>query len=265
VLVVVGTVWLVAALGAATLLDYTELGWWMGHALEVLGIASIGLPVAVDLRRQTQSRPLVGDLTACELAAQEEAFLGSQVSALTRVLALRDTYTEEHTRRAALRAVQVGEELGLPPERLRVLAAGGLQHDMGKLSVPDDILKKPGSLTEEEFELIKRHSEWGDELLAKLGFPSQVRRLVRDHHERVDGSGYPFGACGEQLDLETRIIGACDVYDALISPRVYRGAWPHERAIELLRDQAGRQFDEHCIDALERVLARELPELALAV
>jgi len=116
VLVVVGTVWLVAALGAATLLDYTELGWWMGHALEVLGIASIGLPVAVDLRRQTQSRPLVGDLTACELVAQEEAFLGSQVSALTRVLALRDTYTEEHTRRVALRAVQVGEELGLPPE-----------------------------------------------------------------------------------------------------------------------------------------------------
>jgi HD-GYP domain-containing protein (c-di-GMP phosphodiesterase class II) len=92
-----------------------------------------------------------------------------------------------------------------------------------------------------------------------------VRRLVRDHHERVDGSGYPFGAYGDQLDLETRIIGACDVHDALISPRVYRGAWPHERAIGLLRDEAGRQFDERCIDALERVLARECPELAIAV
>jgi putative nucleotidyltransferase with HDIG domain len=265
VFVVVGTAWLVAALAAATLLDYTELGWWLGHVLEVLGISSIGLPVAIDLRRQTQSRPIVGDLTACELVAQEEAFLGSQVSALTRVLAERDRYTEEHTRRVALRAVQVGEELGLPPERLRILAAGGLLHDMGKLSVPDEILKKPGSLSEDEFEVIKRHSEWGDELLAKLGFPSRVRRLVRDHHERVDGSGYPFGAYGEQLDLETRIIGACDVYDALISPRVYRGAWPHDRALELLRKQAGRQFDERCIAALERVLAREQPELALAV
>jgi putative nucleotidyltransferase with HDIG domain len=265
-LVVVGAVWLTAALSAACLLDYTELGWWLGHGLEVLGIASIGVPVAFDLRRQTQSRPLVGDLTACELVAEEEAFLGSQVSALTKVLAQRDQYTEEHTRRVALRAVQVGEELGLPPERLRVLAAGGLLHDMGKLSVPDDILKKPGSLTEEEFELIKRHSQWGEELLANLGFPSQVRRLVRDHHERVDGSGYPFGAQGDQLDLETRIIGACDVYDALISPRVYRGAWPHDRAMKLLRGSAGRQFDERCIEALERVLSRETPpELAVAV
>jgi HD-GYP domain-containing protein (c-di-GMP phosphodiesterase class II) len=165
----------------------------------------------------------------------------------------------------ALRAVQVGEELGLPPERLRVLAAGGLLHDMGKLSVPDEILKKPAALSEQEYEVVTRHSEWGDELLAKLGFPGDVRRLVRDHHERLDGSGYPFGAAGDQLDLETRIIGTCDVYDALISPRVYRGAWTHARAVSLLRDEAGRQFDESCVAALERVLCREQPELALAV
>ena len=91
---------------------------------------------------------------------------------------------------------------------------------MGKLSVPDEILNKPGALTDEEYEIVKRHSEWGEELLAQLGFPGDVRRLVRDHHERLDGSGYPFGAFGDQLDLETRIIGTCDVYDALISPRV---------------------------------------------
>jgi putative nucleotidyltransferase with HDIG domain len=184
---------------------------------------------------------------------------------LTRVLAARDAYTEEHTRRVALRSVQVGEELQLPPERLRVLAAGGLLHDMGKLSVPDEILNKPGALTDEEYEIVKRHSEWGEELLAQLGFPSDVRRLVRDHHERLDGSGYPFGAFGDQLDLETRIIGTCDVYDALISPRVYRGAWSHERALALLREEAGRQFDERCVGALERVLHREQPELAVAV
>lgn len=105
VLVVVGVVWLAAALGAACLLTYKELGWWLGHGLEVLGIGTIGIPVTIDLRRQTQSRPLLGDLTAAELVAEEEAFLGSQVSALTRVLAERDTYTEEHTRRVALRAV----------------------------------------------------------------------------------------------------------------------------------------------------------------
>jgi putative nucleotidyltransferase with HDIG domain len=147
-----------------------------------------------------------------------------------------------------------------------VLAAGGLLHDMGKLSVPDEILKKPGSLTEEEYDVIKKHSEWGEELLAKLGFPADVRRLVRDHHERLDGSGYPFGAYGDQLDIETRIICTCDVYDALISPRVYRGAWPHERAIGLLWDEAGKQFDARCVEALERVLEREqVPALAIAV
>jgi putative nucleotidyltransferase with HDIG domain len=264
-LVVVGTSWLVASLAAALLLDYTQLGWWIGHGLEVAGIAAIGLPVALDLRRGAESRPLLGDMSPCKLVQAEEAFLGGQVGALTQLLAERDTYTEEHTRRVALRAVQVGEELGLPPERLRVLAAGGLLHDMGKLSVPDSILKKPGSLTEDEYELVKRHSEWGEELLAKLGFPLDVRRLVRDHHERLDGSGYPFGAYGEQLDLETRIIGTCDVYDALISPRVYRGAWSHERAVALLHEEAGKQFDVRCVAALERVLAREAPELALAV
>jgi putative nucleotidyltransferase with HDIG domain len=231
----------------------------------VLGIAAIGVPVALDLRRAVASRPLLGDLSACQLVDAEEAFLGGQVSALTRLLAERDAYTEEHTRRVALRAVQVGEELQLPPERLRVLAAGGLLHDMGKLSVPDEILNKPAGLTDEEYEIVKRHSEWGEELLAQLGFPGAVRRLVRDHHERLDGSGYPFGAFGDQLDLETRIIGTCDVYDALISPRVYRGAWSHERALSLLREEAGRQFDERCVAALERVLRREQPELAVAV
>jgi HD-GYP domain-containing protein (c-di-GMP phosphodiesterase class II) len=136
---------------------------------------------------------------------------------------------------------------------------------MGKLSVPDEILKKPASLTDDEYEVVKRHSEWGDELLARLGFPREVRRLVRDHHERLDGSGYPFGAYGEQLDLETRIIGACDVYDALISPRVYRGAWSHEQALAFLHEHAGTAFDPRVVTALEQVLERERPPLAVAV
>jgi putative nucleotidyltransferase with HDIG domain len=264
-LVVVGVVWLASALAAALLLSYLDLGWWIGHGLEVLGIAAIGAPVALDLRREAQSRPLLGDLSPCELVAAEEAFLGSQVKALTRRLAERDEYTEVHTRRVALRSVQVGEALGLTPERLRVLAAGGLLHDMGKLSVPDEILKKPASLSDDEYEVVKRHSEWGDELLARLGFPREVRRLVRDHHERLDGSGYPFGAYGDQLDLETRIIGACDVYDALISPRVYRGAWTHDQALGFLREHAGTAFDERVVAALERVLERDRPQLAIAV
>jgi putative nucleotidyltransferase with HDIG domain len=256
-LVVVGVVWLAAALGAALLLAWWQLGWWIGHGLEVLGIGAIGVSVAIDLRRAAQSRPLVGDLGAAELVAAEEAFLGAQVRALTRLLSERDVSTEEHTRRVALRAVEVGEELGLSPERLRVLAAGGLLHDMGKLSVPDEILGKPGKLTPTEYETIKRHPESGRRLLAELGFGADVQRLVLDHHERIDGSGYPRGIEDGALDLETRILGVCDVYDALVSPRVYRNAWSHGEAIQHLRGTARPQFDQRCVSALERVLERE--------
>jgi putative nucleotidyltransferase with HDIG domain len=262
-LVVVGVAWLAAALPGALLLTYLDLGWWIGHGLEVFGIGAIGAPAAIDLYRGTQSRPLLGDLRAAELVAAEEAFLGAQVRSLMVLLAEKDGSTEEHTRRVALRAVQVGEELCLSPERLRVLAAGGLLHDMGKLSVPDGILKKPGPLTDRQFRIVKRHPEWGEELLRELGFGPEVRRLVLDHHERVDGSGYPRGRRASELDLETRILAVCDVYDALVSPRVYRQAWTHEEAIGLLRDGVGTQFDGRCVAALEQVL--QAPQIGPAL
>jgi hypothetical protein len=258
--VVVGVVWLGSALVAALTLTYLDLGWWLGHGLEVLGIGVVGVPVALDLHRTAQSRPLLGDLRGAELVSSEEAYLGAHVRALTLRLAEKDTYTEEHTRRVALRAVQVGEELGLSPTRLRTLAVGGLLHDMGKLSVPDEILKKPSALSDEEYALVKRHPEWGAQLLGELGgFSRTVRRLVLDHHERLDGSGYPRGLRDDALDLETRILGVCDVYDALISLRVYRAAWSHADALALLREGSETQFDPRCLDALERVLEREQP------
>ena len=124
----------------------------------------------------------------------EERFLGSHVRALTIELGRRDAYTEQHTRRVALRAVQVGERLGLSKRHLRTLAIGGLLHDIGKLAVPDAILKKPGPLDDVEYAVIKRHPDWGTRLLDQIGgFPKTVRRLVRDHHERLDGRGYPNG------------------------------------------------------------------------
>jgi hypothetical protein len=259
--VAIGVAWLAAALPAALLLSYRDLGWWLGHGFELVGLVLVGVPVAIDLFRTAQSRPLAGDLQAAELVAAEEAFLGSHVRALTLRLAQKDEYTEEHTRRVALRAVQVGERLGLPPGRLRALAIGGLMHDIGKLSVPDSVLKKPASLTDDEFQVIRRHPEWGDRLVSDLGgFTSAVRRLVRDHHERLDGSGYPRGLGSEQLELDTRILAVCDVYDALISARVYRDAWSHEEAFALLRNEAGVTLDETCVDALEQVLTEERSE-----
>jgi hypothetical protein len=263
--VAIGILWLASALPPAMMLDYMQLGWWMGHGFELLGIVVVAVPVALDLSRSAQSRPLVGDVCGADLVQAEEAFLGSHVRALTLSLARKDEYTEEHTRRVALRAVQVGEVLGLTGGRLRALATGALVHDIGKLSVPDAVLQKPGPLTDDEFELIKRHPEWGDRMLIDLGFGEDVRHLVRSHHERLDGSGYPHGMGGSLLSLDTRILAVCDVYDALISTRVYRDAWTHERAVRLLRDESGTSFDAKCVTALERVLASERAPIAAAV
>jgi HD-GYP domain-containing protein (c-di-GMP phosphodiesterase class II) len=176
-----------------------------------------------------------------------------------RKLERHDRSTEEHTRRVATWAVALGESLGPRGGRLRELAVAGILHDIGKLSVPHAILAKPGKLTDEEMAVIRLRPVWGDELLAQLGHPERIRRWVRGHHERLDGSGYPDGLEGSCLDLETRILAVADVYDALVSPRVYRSAWTSDRALALLREEAGTLLDERCVAKLEELTAAVAP------
>jgi putative nucleotidyltransferase with HDIG domain len=254
-LVVVGIVWLGMALIPVLVLDPYTWVWWMGHALELLGVALVGIPVAMDVHRGRPSHPLVGDLPAAELVAEEEAFLGARVRVLMARLEAKDRSTEEHTRRVAEWAVAIGEQLGLSAGRLRDLALAGLLHDIGKLSIPDAILGKPGALTDAEMDVIRRHPVMGDDLLRELGYPAQIRRGVRGHHERLDGSGYPDGLRGDELDLETRILAVADVWDALVSPRVYRGAWTPERAMGLLA--VDTEFDARCVAALRAITGVE--------
>ncbi len=246
------------------LLNFTmmDAGFWAAHLLEVGGIALVGIPAALDLRYGIASRPLVGDLKAEDLVAHEDAFLGARVRALVVRLGEKDPSTEGHTRRVATLAVQIGEQLGLPAGRLRQLALGGLLHDMGKLSVPNEILCKPGRLTDEEFAEIKRHPVAGRELLRELGgFSALVLALVESHHERLDGGGYPNRVPAGELPLEVRVLTVADVYDALTADRVYREAWSSERALALLQEETGTAFDPACVAALEEVLETQ-PERA---
>jgi HD-GYP domain-containing protein (c-di-GMP phosphodiesterase class II) len=254
-LVVVGAVWLGVALYPALLLAPGGWGWWMGHLLEFLGVALVGIPLALDARRGAPSHPTAGDLPAERLVAEAESFLGGEVRALLHRLDSHDRSTEEHTRRVATLAVMLGERLGLRAGRLRELALAGILHDIGKLSVPHAILAKPRKLTDDEMDVIRLHPVWGDELLAQLGHAKRIRGWVRGHHERLDGSGYPDGLDGSQLDLETRILAVADVYDALVSPRVYRQAWPREDALALLRDGVDTLFDGRCVAELEALTA----------
>ncbi len=254
--VAVGVMVLVGAEFGLLNSDMMDLNWWLAHAFEVAGIGLVGIPAALDLRHSTASRALVGDLQAADLVADEAAFLGGRVHALMLRLAEKDPSTEGHTRRVATLAVQLGEQLHLPADRLRLLALGGLLHDMGKLSVPDAILNKPGKLTDEEFDVIRSHPGAGRELLTELGgFPPLVLDLVESHHERLDGRGYPNRADAGALDLEVRILTVADVYDALTADRVYRDAWPAERAFALLDEETGSAFDEVCVEALRAVVA----------
>jgi HD-GYP domain-containing protein (c-di-GMP phosphodiesterase class II) len=252
--VVFGLVWLGAALVPTLLIERGTWAWWMGHAFEFLGVGMVGVPLALDVFRSRPSNPTVGDLPAASLVADEATFLGAHVRALVARLEDKDVSTEQHTRRVSELAVMLGESLGLSGGRLRHLALAGLLHDIGKLSVPGAILGKAGPLTDDEFAIIKMHPVWGDELLEQLGYSDSIRGPVRGHHERLDGSGYPDALAGDQIDLETRILAVADVYDALVSPRVYRGAWTRDDALAHLRDGAGDQFDERCVAALERLV-----------
>jgi HD-GYP domain-containing protein (c-di-GMP phosphodiesterase class II) len=262
--VVFGLALLGVALYAALMLSFTYLGWWIGHAFELAGIAVIGASTAYDLRRGRGSRTLSGALRAGDIVQAEEAFLGARVRALMLRLAEKDVSTEEHTRRVAALAVDVGERLGLSASRLRVLATRALLHDIGKLSIAESILRKPGPLDDDEYAEIKLHPERGRDLLTELGgFDDDVKRLVLSHHERLDGSGYPYGLRAPDLDLETRILAVCDVYDALVSSRVYRAAWSQSEAIELLGRESGVDFDQKCVAALVAVVGART--LAVAV
>jgi hypothetical protein len=252
--VVAGLVWLAIAVATYLLSSAWSIGFWSGHFLELGAFLVIATALGSDLARATPSQSLRSDIDVRNVVTQEEALLGAWVSRLLERLAVKDASTREHTRRVAELSVQVGQELGLRGGRLRSLAVAALLHDVGKLQVPDAILRKAGPLSRSEFDVIKRHPGDGATLLGHIGGFGAEAPLVRGHHERLDGSGYPDGLRGSELSLEIRILGVCDVYDALTSERVYRRSLTQEQALLLLDRGRGSSYDADAIDALARVV-----------
>ena len=179
------------------------------------------------------------------LDSAEAAFL-----ALALTIEARDPMTIGHCERLAKHAVRLGRSLGLPQEDLDALHRGGFLHDLGKIGVPDSVLLKTGPLTPEEFELMKRHTEIGDTLCAPLQSLKRVRPIVRFHHERLDGSGYPAGLQGEDVPVLAQIVGIVDVFDALTSYRPYRGPITPEAAVRhLLAEVEMGRFSKQYVEA----------------
>jgi putative nucleotidyltransferase with HDIG domain len=176
----------------------------------------------------------------------------------------KDGFTADHALEVARLSRLVGMELGLNEEELEWLVHGALLHDVGKLGVADEILGKPGPLTEEEWALVKRHSEIGARMIEPLEILSRAVPVVRHHHERPDGTGYPDGLEGDEIPLAARIVAAVDAYDVMLRrrhyrPQRYRPKSSPAEALKELRREAGRQFDVRVVEAMRRVLGDPKP------
>ena len=169
--------------------------------------------------------------------------------ALARSVEEKDAATEGHCKRLERLAVATGERLGLADQRLIDLSYAAYLHDVGKVKVPAEILNKAEPLTEEEWKEMRRHPEYGEEMLKEKEFLRAAARIVRAHHERYDGRGYPDGLKGEQIPLEARIIAVVDAYDAITSERPYQPALAKKKAFDELKKGAGSQFDERVVKA----------------
>ena len=169
---------------------------------------------------------------------------------VSRAMGFRDPYTSSHQRRVAELARLVGEKMGLDEDRLKGLYIGGLLHDIGKISTPEVILSKPGELADEEWGLIHAHAKQGYLILKDTNIPWPVADMALHHHERLDGSGYPHGISGDKLSLEVRILGVCDVVEAMSSRRPYRPARSKEEVLEEIKNGRGTKYDANVVDAM---------------
>ncbi len=189
--------------------------------------------------------------------------VGATVQAIASAVEARDPYTAGHQRRVADLARSIAKEMGLPQDKIQGIRTAGVIHDLGKLSIPSEILSKPARLSDIEFSLIKTHAEQGYAILKDISFPWPVARIVREHHERMDGSGYPQGLKDDEILIESRILAVADVVEAIASHRPYRPSKGIGAALEEIQTRRAGAYDPDAVDACLRVFEKgyRFPEL----
>ncbi|MDX6403273.1 MAG: cyclic di-GMP phosphodiesterase [Blastocatellia bacterium] len=185
----------------------------------------------------------------------------STLRALTAALETRDAETHGHSERVVTFSLRLGREYGLTSAQMKALEFGSLLHDIGKIGVPDAILRKPAKLTDEEWVLMREHPMHGQQILRDIKFLEGAAKVVAQHHEKWDGSGYPLGVKAEEIDICARIFSVADAFDAITSDRVYRQGRPYEAAKQELNEWSGRQFDPKVVEAFHRVPQEDWDEL----
>jgi putative nucleotidyltransferase with HDIG domain len=246
-----GQVW--ARAGAVTQL------WWAGDVQGSLSVSRAPTAPAFSAADAALLHMLgdIGGAAVChahERAAQPQA--GEAIASLVAALDQRDGYTAHHSHEVVTAAGTLGRELGMDHADVAELEVAALLHDIGKVHVPDSILNKPGRLTDEEFATMARHPIWGAEMLTHVPGLEVVAAIVRFHHERWDGTGYPDKLSGRRIPLASRIISVCDSYNAMTSDRPYRRGMSSGAALDELRTGAGWQFDPDVVAAFVATLDR---------
>ena len=188
----------------------------------------------------------------------EEVEYHELVECFTAAIDARDGYTAGHSQRVSDMAVMVAEAMGLPEKEIAKVHIAGHVHDVGKIGIPDSVLKKPGRLTDIEYEIIKTHTIIGDEILSKSHFFDELRPIVRGHHERFDGKGYPDGLAGNDIPVQARILAICDSIDAMSSDRCYRKKHDLDFCYDQIKSNAGTMYDpiivEHVLKNWEKII-----------
>lgn len=172
----------------------------------------------------------------------------------SRALDLRDQETEGHSQRVTALTLQLAKRYGLSDEQLAHIRRGALLHDIGKLGVPDAVLHKPGILSEEDWEIMRKHPQFAYDMLEKVEYLRPALEIPLCHHEKWDGTGYPRGLKGEEIPIAARLFAIVDVWDALRSDRPYRPAWTKEQAIEYIRSESGKHFDPRVVEIFFKVI-----------
>lgn len=209
----------------------------------------------VSLRNVTENRRAREELKSSHEKLQK--IMGGTVHAMAKMLEMRDPYTAGHQQRVARLACAIAEEMGLPQERVKGIHVAGTLHDVGKIYVPAEILSKPGRITDVEFKIIKTHSRFGYDILKEIEFPWPLAEIVIQHHERLDGSGYPQCLSGDSILIEARIIGVADVVEAMTSHRPYRPALGIEKALDEISRRKGTAYDSDAADVCMRLFTEK--------
>ncbi|SFU59229.1 HD-GYP domain-containing protein [Alicyclobacillus macrosporangiidus] len=225
------------------------LAWWLYHLVLIAAMVTLLYGILVQNKSNTTVKGTFQEILHAQSVHLLRVGISESVYNLILATERKDPYTAGHNVRVALFALQLARMMGVSREGMRALLRGGVVHDVGKLEVPDAILNKPGPLTPEERAIIEQHPVTGYDMCRYIGFMTEELAVIRHHHERWDGTGYPDGLSGTDIPLLARILAVADVYDALTSTRAYRAPWPHERALQVIAEGAGSQFDPACVEA----------------